>query len=165
MDLFFNYTSVTLYFLFFFLMIRRPPRSTLFPYTTLFRSVPPGHADGDAVALGGQGDVLALAALGQVEGVLEQALGTLARVDRFLDHDLAVRALVHDAAQRGVFAFGVLAHHVVVDVAGLAAGQRAGHALEQAHGAQVDVLVELAAELEQRAPQRDMVGHGGGPAD
>src|SRR2546426_6802360 len=26
---------------FFFLMIRRPPRSTLFPYTTLFRS---GHA-------------------------------------------------------------------------------------------------------------------------
>src|SRR2546430_1077475 len=27
-----------LYF-FFFLMIRRPPRSTLFPYTTLFRSI------------------------------------------------------------------------------------------------------------------------------
>src|SRR2546425_7206311 len=35
---------------FFFLMIRRPPRSTLFPYTTLFRSVlsdplPGGEAD------------------------------------------------------------------------------------------------------------------------
>src|SRR6266496_4820061 len=27
-----------LYYSFFFLMIRRPPRSTLFPYTTLFRS-------------------------------------------------------------------------------------------------------------------------------
>src|SRR2546422_11664727 len=27
-----------LFSLFFFLMIRRPPRSTLFPYTTLFRS-------------------------------------------------------------------------------------------------------------------------------
>src|SRR2546427_2603071 len=26
--------------LLFFLMIRRPPRSTLFPYTTLFRSIP-----------------------------------------------------------------------------------------------------------------------------
>src|SRR5256885_3083545 len=26
---------------FFFLMIRRPPRSTLFPYTTLFRSTSP----------------------------------------------------------------------------------------------------------------------------
>src|SRR3712207_8615277 len=30
--------SYTLRFFFFFLMIRRPPRSTLFPYTTLFRS-------------------------------------------------------------------------------------------------------------------------------
>src|SRR3989442_5713515 len=30
---------------FFFLMIRRPPRSTLFPYTTLFRSEDLGHAD------------------------------------------------------------------------------------------------------------------------
>src|SRR5436853_3922339 len=29
-----------LFFLFFFLMLRRPPRSTLFPYTTLFRSEP-----------------------------------------------------------------------------------------------------------------------------
>src|SRR6266704_3994730 len=29
-----------LYLFFFFLMIRRPPRSTLFPYTTLFRSPP-----------------------------------------------------------------------------------------------------------------------------
>src|SRR3712207_7215828 len=29
---------VVLFILFFFLMIRRPPRSTLFPYTTLFRS-------------------------------------------------------------------------------------------------------------------------------
>src|SRR5256886_16227571 len=28
---------------FFFLMIRRPPRSTLFPYTTLFRSLPAGE--------------------------------------------------------------------------------------------------------------------------
>src|SRR5215213_9380184 len=33
-----------LFFFFFFLMIRRPPRSTLFPYTTLFRSLH-RHAD------------------------------------------------------------------------------------------------------------------------
>src|SRR2546427_1258085 len=35
-------------FFFFFLMIRRPPRSTLFPYTTLFRSLLgcSGHAEG-----------------------------------------------------------------------------------------------------------------------
>src|ERR1019366_9667172 len=31
--------SVLVLSLFFFLMIRRPPRSTLFPYTTLFRSL------------------------------------------------------------------------------------------------------------------------------
>src|SRR3712207_8234125 len=30
--------------MYFFLMIRRPPRSTLFPYTTLFRSFKPGAA-------------------------------------------------------------------------------------------------------------------------
>src|SRR5256885_6565017 len=31
-----------MYIVFFFLMIRRPPRSTLFPYTTLFRSAQTG---------------------------------------------------------------------------------------------------------------------------
>src|SRR2546430_11264136 len=31
-------------------MIRRPPRSTLFPYTTLFRSVPGVHVERAAVA-------------------------------------------------------------------------------------------------------------------
>src|SRR2546427_7644294 len=34
------------YSFFFFLMIRRPPRSTLFPYTTLFRSDPHGRRGG-----------------------------------------------------------------------------------------------------------------------
>src|SRR5256885_4174971 len=33
-----RYTDLYMH-IFFFLMIRRPPRSTLFPYTTLFRSV------------------------------------------------------------------------------------------------------------------------------
>src|SRR5215208_8081612 len=33
-----NFSCFVVCFLFFFLMIRRPPRSTLFPYTTLFRS-------------------------------------------------------------------------------------------------------------------------------
>src|SRR5258708_31036067 len=37
-------------YLFFFLMIRRPPRSTLFPYTTLFRS-----RSGDLAARSGPG--------------------------------------------------------------------------------------------------------------
>src|SRR2546421_508215 len=55
---------------FFFLMIRRPPRSTLFPYTTLFRSVrvhhplQAGHAGVELPADGGQRD----AHHGRVEG-------------------------------------------------------------------------------------------------
>src|SRR5439155_24688705 len=36
--LYYKYILSHFIFLFFFLMIRRPPRSTLFPYTTLFRS-------------------------------------------------------------------------------------------------------------------------------
>src|SRR5258705_10470006 len=38
---------------FFFLMIRRPPRSTLFPYTTLFRSVR-SEFDVDSVETSGE---------------------------------------------------------------------------------------------------------------
>src|SRR6266542_7035881 len=38
---------------FFFLMIRRPPRSTLFPYTTLFRSRRRGPPAGGVLALAG----------------------------------------------------------------------------------------------------------------
>src|SRR5690349_24890638 len=34
---------------FFFLLIRRPPRSTLFPYTTLFRSMDPEDRNGNIV--------------------------------------------------------------------------------------------------------------------
>src|SRR2546422_5565846 len=34
-----HFSFFSFIFVFFFLMIRRPPRSTLFPYTTLFRSL------------------------------------------------------------------------------------------------------------------------------
>src|SRR5688572_33395302 len=43
--IFFFSTFVFFFFFFFFLMIRRPPRSTLFPYTTLFRSPFRGHPE------------------------------------------------------------------------------------------------------------------------
>src|SRR5260221_14635812 len=42
-------------FIFFFLMIRRPPRSTLFPYTTLFRSDVNRQLAGEAGQLLGAG--------------------------------------------------------------------------------------------------------------
>src|SRR5256885_9585184 len=44
-----SYHSELLRIFFFFLMIRRPPRSTLFPYTTLFRSV--GSIKSNAIVL------------------------------------------------------------------------------------------------------------------
>src|SRR3712207_6919548 len=52
-------------------MIRRPPRSTLFPYTTLFRSLVELHAvvDGDRAELQQRGEPLELGAgrLGRAE--------------------------------------------------------------------------------------------------
>src|SRR3712207_9296634 len=85
---------------FFFLMIRRPPRSTLFPYTTLFRSL-----DDDVDLAGAEalpGDVL-----------LEVLV-----VDR-----AAELLLGHDAHHVGA---GLVAHPRVdghVDLAALTAGQ------------------------------------------
>src|SRR3989475_10710435 len=49
--------------LFFFLMIRRPPRSTLFPYTTLFRSDDAGI---DRLTAGAGADPQAVRVVGQM---------------------------------------------------------------------------------------------------
>src|SRR2546430_3987985 len=57
--------------LFFFLMIRRPPRSTLFPYTTLFRSCQSCHgstrANGAPMALVTRADLLAASVINRSE--------------------------------------------------------------------------------------------------
>src|SRR5437870_10933465 len=42
-----SFVLFVLLFMFFFLLIRRPPRSTLFPYTSLFRSVAGLHVPDD----------------------------------------------------------------------------------------------------------------------
>src|SRR5438094_8266249 len=39
LHLYISLFPIQIFIVFFFLMIRRPPRSTLFPYTTLFRSI------------------------------------------------------------------------------------------------------------------------------
>src|SRR3712207_7286841 len=80
--------------LFFFLMIRRPPRSTLFPYTTLFRSAqgPSAGVDDEDIALGvGQagahlGDLLGQPLdLASVSLVVEHSVGVLV-VERSEEH-------------------------------------------------------------------------------
>src|SRR3712207_7658189 len=68
------------FFVFFFLMIRRPPRSTLFPYTTLFRSTAPERSLPvlkGAVAGGGQ--------LPNFVGVLAGSPAALRAYARFRD--------------------------------------------------------------------------------
>src|SRR3712207_8662740 len=55
---------------FFFLMIRRPPRSTLFPYTTLFRS----HLRGRAVVVSDAGAGAVRAVICDFGGVLTNQL-------------------------------------------------------------------------------------------
>src|SRR3712207_8614546 len=72
--------------MFFFLMIRRPPRSTLFPYTTLFRSA--HHLDERIVA----GDEKSLLAIGREAHVVAvERMGAGDR-DRLLAGALHVEA-------------------------------------------------------------------------
>src|SRR5690349_23193022 len=69
-------------YLFFFLMIRRPPRSTLFPYTTLFRSR--DDEEGRAVGRVGEAVIQAadLAARRQRQEAAEQMALAAARAAR-----------------------------------------------------------------------------------
>src|SRR3712207_8138504 len=70
-------------------MIRRPPRSTLFPYTTLFRSA--GH-------------LLPLPRHRQLEGVAQDAVGAVAGQDGLLGDEFPLRPLEHAAADAAVLA-------------------------------------------------------------
>ncbi len=127
--------------------------------------IPVGHADGQPVGFCRRGQRFARAALRQLEGVAQDTVNAPAGKDRLLNHHFMLGAFIGAPAQSGIFAFGVLAHHVEIDIASLFPRQRAGDAGEQAHRAQVDVLIELAAELQQRPPQRDMIRDGIRPAD
>src|SRR3989441_2519175 len=63
-------------------MIRRPPRSTLFPYTTLFRSMrhlKPHMEDGALVVIGGDGSLRGARAL--YEGFGVQVVGIPGTID------------------------------------------------------------------------------------
>src|SRR5437773_8865776 len=74
-------------------MIRRPPRSTLFPYTTLFRSARHGARDrggpGRAPPVGGGGTVRARARGGRVPRRSEEHTSELQS-----HHDLVCRLLL-----------------------------------------------------------------------
>src|SRR5439155_26759128 len=67
-----------IFLFFFFLMIRPPPRSTLFPYTTLFRS----PAGATVFSQGDQGDSFYFIQSGAVQVVLESAGGRKETIER-----------------------------------------------------------------------------------
>src|SRR3712207_7533742 len=63
---------------FFFLMIRRPPRSTLFPYTTLFRS----RLDAAGLALDPLDDLVGALAVLEARLLALEPQALVARVER-----------------------------------------------------------------------------------
>src|SRR3989454_6901995 len=85
-------------------MIRRPPRSTLFPYTTLFRSPEPSWL-GDRIARGDPSAVVSEVGLAGGHPLCVQALDLFAAVYGAEAGNLALKAL----AGGGVFVGGGVA--------------------------------------------------------
>src|SRR2546430_14267414 len=76
-------------------MIRRPPRSTLFPYTTLFRSLGTVLGVMDAfigIALGGSGNIAAVAP-GVAEALVTTVAGLAVAVPSVMAYNLFVNRL------------------------------------------------------------------------
>src|SRR3712207_9452625 len=83
---------------FFFLMIRRPPRSTLFPYTTLFRSCR-RDADGYYWITGRVDDVINVSGHRMGTAEVESALVAHAKVS-----EAAVVGYPHPIKGQGIYA-------------------------------------------------------------
>ena len=130
-------------------------------------AVPPRHADRDAVALRRDGQLLARPRFREFERVL--AGRGRRRGGRTPTPGSRIRARCRGTSRRRGWCTRPRCSRGRRRsrcrrpcAAGPSVDQRAGHAVEQAHRAQVDVLVELAPELQQRPPQRDVVGHRAG---
>src|SRR5689334_23743878 len=81
-------------------MLRRPPRSTLFPYTTLFRSKPPLEYKGGDKAVSRLGSDLRLGRRRRVVAPLRPVLarlaaGELAAVARSEEHTSELQSQFH----------------------------------------------------------------------
>src|SRR2546427_12481654 len=70
---------------FFFLMIRRPPRSTLFPYTTLFRSLGPMFAPNGEIF--DEETFRGLMEIPEMKGMKHSSLDRLLELDRLALRD------------------------------------------------------------------------------
>src|SRR2546425_2160311 len=115
-------------------MIRRPPRSTLFPYTTLFRSVLPG---------GVNSPVRAFRAVGGTPFFVARAAGA-----RLTDVD--GRTYLDYVCSWGPLILGH-AHPAVLDAI------RAAAAAGWSYGAPCEAEVDLAEQVRRRMPAVEMV--------
>ena len=97
--------------------------------------------------------------LGHLECITNNAVTTAAREDGLLDGKFVFRAGIEPPADIGVLAFIIFAHHAEIDLAGSKILYRGLDARKQAHRPDVCVLLELAANRNQQAPQRDVIGH------
>src|SRR2546422_1172570 len=77
-------------------MIRRPPRSTLFPYTTLFRSVRDGRLDCDLVrSLGSWPDQVSMESDFNARHGKRFELGKMIAHDRSEEHTSELQSRLH----------------------------------------------------------------------
>jgi hypothetical protein len=97
--------------------------------------------------------VFFFASLCEVEGEFQDSIDAYAGHHGLLNDNFAVGARKDSAADGRVLAFGVFADHEKVDVARLATCEWARYAGHQANRPEVDVLIKLPAELDQRSPE------------
>src|SRR5437667_59692 len=125
---------------FFFLMIRRPPRSTLFPYTTLFRSLNENLLDDEMF---GHEDGAFTGAKGERKGRFEYANGGTLFLDEIGDMPLALQAKLLRVLENGeVVRIGANAP-VKVDVRVIAATNQDLDALVKESKFRMDLLHRL----------------------
>src|SRR2546427_12275816 len=133
-------------------MIRRPPRSTLFPYTTLFRSVVgPGRVVGQRLVE--HPDVAKIGFTGSTEvgrGVMQGAAGTIKRVTLELGGKSANVVLADADLERAAAA----APYAVFDNAGQDCCARSRILVERsAYDRFADLLVEATRNVKVGDPQ------------
>src|SRR5207237_2489897 len=79
------------------------------------------------------------------------------RVDRRLEGDFVQARGMQGAADLRVLSFGVLAHDNEIDVARLSSGERRAYARIENRGPHAGVLIESAADGQEKPVQRDIV--------
>src|SRR6266542_788318 len=128
-------------------MIRRPPRSTLFPYTTLFRSRRPVHVHDIGPLPGGDPQAPALSD-GEAERAVVVGDGAPARVDHLAGSNQVGSV---PSQERAVVVAGDEAHFLGVGLA--------GHGEAEAHGVRPRLRFFLSTHWEEAPGELVLAEH------